>query len=721
MESRRVNTELSRITNGNMSSAWAGWEAEGVPDFINRSHLRYAEGAEAPRQAREPIYEIEFRADLTALYNNLTYRDLSVFPSVFRFDGELVAADYDQFHLLGASRFSGLMSPFGKWDGIAWELLKPGGPIVIDSADQFGEYRIQKVTDALNAIIIPSAANPLPSLDGTSGIYIYEEGATFFKVDIGVSSANIGETFVSQNPVCGGLIQGKSGNVITVVPYAFNSFPKATYSGPVPMQAVINSWKVQPRRTVSVYRTLEVALYDLTLSYTLQTAADLDPTKVTIELLNELDEVQTVIHPVPVNGTDVFIDKVIEVGGLVRRMQRFVLESKYPVYGRSRVKFERTVGQTASLSLVNLYRGNHLEKILSAGTEKTDFIESQVDVNSEIVPRGTIIAYAGGAVCPPGYFKAEGVGQVRGVSRLGQGSALCSRFADPRQAIISVELDQRTSGNGVTDPRTIIRLNYGEASRTVVGDSLTFQRSRRRVNVIPFRYDDDNPQAGTLVNARSQIGDPHPEWVTDEYDHVDILPGYILDLSLGDRRYQMIISQYAQGRFIDHLVESGDEGPGTFYPQGRENSDDWRRALRQVDSGMDKNQVFLGYRIYGMRFDPVYFEEAILEVVGDWVDLLNAAMTHQGEADLHVWKSGVLAHAQAHPELGDNNPYGGYGLAAEPHSHFLGKSSDVPILTNLDPGEPDFETPVPLKHQHGWLFGSATLPKVRPVLLCQKI
>jgi hypothetical protein len=221
-----------------------------------------------------------------------------------------------------------------------------------------------------------------------------------------------------------------------------------------------------------------------------------------------------------------------------------------------------------------------------------------------------------------------------------------------------------------------------------------------------------------LNAARAQIGDPHPVWVTDEYERTDVQPGCVLQLRMAQRDYFMIISQYAQGTFIERYYESGDEGPGTFYPQGKD-SDDWRRALRQVAAGIDKNQVFLGYRIYGYRFVPVLDERAILEVVGDWKDVITAAMA-DNDARFVVWKSGLLAHAQTHPELGDDDSYGGYGYLGEPHSHFLGVG-DAPILSNLDPGDPDYETPVPLKHRHGYMFGAATLPKVRPVLLCQKI
>jgi hypothetical protein len=122
--------------------------------------------------------------------------------------------------------------------------------------------------------------------------------------------------------------------------------------------------------------------------------------------------------------------------------------------------------------------------------------------------------------------------------------------------------------------------------------------------------------------------------------------------------------------------------------------------------------------MYG-EFIPQYREDAFMEVVGDWTDILNAAKTAT-ETELRVWKSGVVAHAQTHPELGDEKSYGGYGYLGEPHSHFMGPA-DIPVLGNLETSDPDWETPMPIRHRHGYLFGAATIPKVRPVLLCQKI
>jgi len=388
---------------------------------------------------------------------------------------------------------------------------------------------------------------------------------------------------------------------------------------------------------------------------------------------------------------------------------------------------------------VNLYRGNHLEKILSDSQEKVDFIESQIDANAEIVPRGTIVAYTGGAVCPPGFFKVEGVGDLdkqTGIHKrshpIGQGAKLRTYFAEGSHVITSVELDQRISArNEITDPRTVINFEYKNVERALNPDgALNYQQSRRLVNVVPYRYPVLSSETEDYTRLRTNfdsmragywgVYDPDPIWETDEYDRVDIQPGCVLEVRTGQKQYFMVISMYAQGTFIDHFDE--DTPP---YPFGRratwlnDASDDRRRAIRSVyRGGTDPNTTYGYFKIYG-EFVPVYEERAVMEVIGDWEAILTAASA-DNDAEYFVWKSGVVAHAQTHPELGDSDSYGGYGYLGEPHSHYLG-TSNVAVLSNLGQEDPVYPIKVPAQHKHGFLFGSATLPKVRPVLLCQKI
>jgi hypothetical protein len=725
MESRRVNTELSRATNGNMASAWAGWEGE---NFINVAHIGAVDGDEAHANQHEAVYEILTEE---TIYNNLLYRDLSVFPSVLRFYGSLQPVDYNQFLLRGAAIFSGTAWPFAWLNPTAGhELAKPGHPIVVDSADQYGEYRIQKIHDKSMAFVVPSAANPEPLAEGTSATYAYREGDEHFAIDLSGQAVTLGDFFVSKSPICGGVVYAAVGSQYYVRLTTGNQFPPHTYQQGEPYATgVMAAWRIQPLRSVSMWRTLQVALYDLTLSYTIRNAGDIAPDDVEIEILDELDVVKAVIPPVTINGSAKFIDKPIPGGG-IRRLQRMLLESKFPIYGRARIKFGLPPGSHCYLSNVNLHRGNQLEQILSGSQEKVDFVESQIDMNAEIVPRGTIVAYAGGAVCPPGYFRAEGVGELE-ENALGQGNKLRSRLGTEDHGIIeSVDLDQRISArSGKTDPRTVLQLRYEEVKRPLTsGGVATYQQSRRLVNVVPYRMPIGEKYALQFIQMRDGywgVFDPEPIWVTDEYDKTDIQPGCVLEVRVGQRRYFMVISQYAQGSFIDHF----DEG-AMHYPFGKNSesgnhglkapSDQRRRAVRSVyRGGTDPNTTYSAFEMYG-PFNEVREEQALLEVVGDWLAILTAAKA-DNNAEYFVWKSGLVAHAQIHPELGDDKVYGGYGYLGEPHSHFLGESPDSTLLNNLGTGEPFYPTATPAKHRHGYLFGAATLPKVRPVLLCQKI
>jgi len=89
-----------------------------------------------------------------------------------------------------------------------------------------------------------------------------------------------------------------------------------------------------------------------------------------------------------------------------------------------------------------------------------------------------------------------------------------------------------------------------------------------------------------------------------------------------------------------------------------------------------------------------------------------------------VWKSGVVSHAQTLEELREEKykytreGFGGYGWVGDAHSHQF-KKGDMEVI-------PDVYNPATIykifqHHSHGWMFGAVTIPRVRPVLLCQKM
>jgi hypothetical protein len=217
------------------------------------------------------------------------------------------------------------------------------------------------------------------------------------------------------------------------------------------------------------------------------------------------------------------------------------------------------------------------------------------------------------------------------------------------------------------------------------------------------------------MRLRALIGNPDPVELDAGARRTDIVPGCILQIKYSATESVFaIISQVFQG---DYVVSVQEELPGwvSGFDPAKVYSD-W------LKSGRNKNEYFQFMSLYG-SFTETRERSLRLELIGKWSE----AIKDSENGSLLVWKSGVVAHAQKLEDM-RNSPYyhidglGGYGYLGEAHNHEVKASTDVIESENVaaDTGNTD-HIGIPLEHTHKFLFGAVTIPKVRPVLLCQKL
>ena len=132
---------------------------------------------------------------------------------------------------------------------------------------------------------------------------------------------------------------------------------------------------------------------------------------------------------------------------------------------------------------------------------------------------------------------------------------------------------------------------------------------------------------------------------------------------------------------------------------------------------------FVGGPLYG-SFDESRELSVHIELIGDFSESIVAMVD---DAEMFIWNSGVVAHAQKLEDmqtspLYDKSGFGGFGYTADPHSHLVDTRIDGVTTGNVAKEVGDWiHGSVPVDHTHDYLFGAVSIPKVRPVLLCQKL
>lgn len=709
---QKIESAFSRVANGNFSNHFAFWEG----NFGNELEADEGTGYGEPH----------FRAVATGDFrHHLQYRDLAVYPSPLYFkNGILVPLTLQDALVYDLKSVDPQFHPFDYLvSGTTRKAVPSGSWVMVDTGhtETSGECRVGKVYDSAHSSLTRGTAKSAKIVGSpTVAKYIFL-ASNMFKVKItddlskvkrldGTYGIKMGDYFVGKNPDCGGSLYGIVGNE-----YYFSALSWHPVPPVVSVYKQVQEWEIVEPELVSITRVAPAALYDLTLCYTLRSGYAVNPENIRIRCYDEMDNLVGEIGPVAVDGTVKYFVKQIGTMPYYRFVQRFMAERETPFYGRFEIFFPQPPAGVTRISDVGLYRGNFTDRFLRDDTtsvESYDMMETPVAVESEIIPRGTIIAYAGGSACPQGFMRVEGIGR-KDMHDLNEPYSLYDDWTDMNHEYRSHEVIYPVSAD---EPRTLLQLT-GHTSRARwrdsngVQQSLPYQIHGRFEPVVPFTSDDPNVQ-----RIRAEVGNPTPIWVNETYKRVDLLPGYVIEFEIPEgasfRYAYAIVTQYAEGTIVTRVYEDRPYWP--FFKSG----DARRRAERQVNAGAPRNTIYKGYGFYG-DFFPETEDVVQLELLGDWDHVVKVA--NERNAKVNIWKCGVVAHAQVLPELGAGTPgKGGLSYFGEPHSHDMpeGDSTDT-----KDFGQSGnlAHLRIPTKHYHGYLFGAVTIPKVRPVLLCQKV
>lgn len=708
---QKIESAFSRVANGNFSNHTAHWEGN-----FRELHADFGVGA------GEPHLSVDAEGDFKHL---LQYRDLAVYPSPMYFrNGILVPLTLNDALVYDLRAVDPQFDPFDYLvSGTTKKAVPSGSWVMVDTGhtETSGECRVGKVYDNTRSSLTRGTSKSAKIVGSpTVAKYIFL-ASKMFKVKItddlskvkrldGTYGIKMGDYFVGRNPDCGGSLYGIVGDEYFFSALSYHPVPPV-----ITTLMVVREWEIVEPESVSITRVAPAALYDLTLVYTLKVGYALNPENVRIRCYDEMDNLVGEIGPVAVDGPVKYFSKQIGTSPFYRFVQRFMAERETPFYGRFEIYFPQGAAAVTTIAEVGLYRGNFTDRFLRDDTtsvESYDMLETPVAVESEIIPRGTIIAYAGGSVCPQGFIRVEGIGRLN-YHDLSEKYAVSDEFGSMHNNYVSHEIIYPVSAD---EPRTLIHLT-GRDSRAKWRDpngvfqSLPYQIHGRFEPVVAWTSDDPN-----VATIRAEVGNPTPVWVNETYKRVDLLPGYVIEFVIPEgtsyRHAYAIVTQYAEGTLVDRVREEPPRWP--FFHDG----DARRRAERQVHAGSPRNTVYRGYGFYG-DFIPETKDVVQLELLGDWNNVVLAS--NDRDANIKIWKCGVVAHCQVLPELGAGTPgKGGLSYFGEPHSHDM-PEGDATDTKDFGQSGNINDLQVPTKHYHGYLFGAVTIPKVRPVLLCQKV
>lgn len=354
--------------------------------------------------------------------------------------------------------------PFSFDDAEGQVTIQPGTQLEVE--DQYrqaysGPYRIGRSyeeTDSLGGAFVTVQASPIngtiphlaESTDFSGATYTYDEAANSAVIEVsgiyeydrqldqdilGLTGFQPNDFFIITGPDFRvarviGVTREVDRYQVEVVAVPNAPFLEATNAEDNPFvitTVALTEWFISTRTTLNMVRELPVFQYDFTLAYSCFPGSHDG-----LPSLDIVDRAGNTVAPIPLfileNGSFAEILSVSKNPDLAtifrRRLHRFHAEFRKPPTGLLRVTINSGAVQV-DIGDVVLFPGNYTRhhdysdlddatvSIVSDRRAALDRLLHGVDEGAGLLPRGTVILYTGGAICPPGFKRVESLPESR--------------------------------------------------------------------------------------------------------------------------------------------------------------------------------------------------------------------------------------------------------------------------------------------------------------------
>jgi len=672
------------------------------------------------------------------------------------------------------SRSFGVDTTVADGDGTIYFYVKKapeqGSTVVLDATDSAhsGYYTVDRVEDTSIRIVPQSGSLQIKAAPGdVSGIlYNRDSGATSVTLrvfgDLTVKGVSVGDYFVTTSPARSyGQIIGISPDSsdpsvqIVSVQLSTNSLPETSTGQFV----AVTSWAVSAQVICSAELTIPAVRYNMTLVFSSNNWTSWTPS---LQFVKEegshtgesLRRSDLVIDKIDATFVREF-DATTPASLWKRRVYKIQADRAVPIPGLPVIAFEKSGSASLRVGHVAMFKGDLTETVPSDDQQTSldfDTLEYNTAPDGGVIPKGTVVPFIGGTVCPPGWKRVLG--------EASDGDTPSNVVEDiPKDIFEKMEVTYNY-GSDVTTVKFEVPTtsDFTLAVNTGCGynpwsnyKNLMAVIMRPPPNPPVMKLQVRNPFTGrkqTWFRARLPAPPPRPQ----RYAFVEvgllknlIVPGQILQLipdkdarePMDGQFFPVIGAVRVSGGFVaeevDWQTKSYPSSYETLY--GRFNI--WSIVpsplgiATLISSVRDIMRNVSTLRMYdptehGEPLPPVQAvpdnkqsEQVEIDLQGDWSVALQRVKDGGNSSVMRILNTGYVKNTSSES--------GKTGTGAPEHNHKVEPSSDVEIISGVaaqvvqTQDEAD-RPPVAVNHGHDYLgAGGYSRPKGRGVLMCIKL
>jgi hypothetical protein len=632
-----------------------------------------------------------------------------------------------------------------------------------------GHYVISKVTDDEITAVPEDQTLALIAEDGDVGGLVYtrgQEGDSSYTLRVldGTLPVSAGDYFVATTPVWG---YGRVMSVavqdgVQIISVSKDGHPLPV-TGPTTTKAII-SWAFAPAIPCKVELPIVGCRYELTLAFTaLAWGGGFAPAGwwIDLQFIKEEGSSQSLAEVIDSMRFQLVRHFPVSEGSPYRRyIYKLRADRPLPIPGIPRIRLTKPQGAIAiQVSHFLMYRGDFTGRAdIGETPSSTEFEELEFTASPDggLTPKGVIIAYTGGTMCPPGYKEVVGYPgdlttpsnvihetddfQFRSMEYDATKDVTTLTFEDT-ELPISVSSQDAFSSYPWSSSRVLAEI--------VKRDPPSPPRYRLRIKIDRIRI--------TLIDRTL----PRPPAREPRFDYVNIgllkpaiVPGMFLQVVknpstggfYGNKREEpdeifncLIVGAKVAPEFVAYEEGSSADptnNPKQSYPSSYNNlaTDLSLWSIMPSPFGIltaiaTLNDLYRNIRAVAL-YDPRRTGEPLppvqafpiqdgktltyLDLQGDW----RLAFTLYGQKKMRIIKTGYLKMDADEPGFSE--------IGAEEHNHRIEKDTGLPVISPANAYKPDHALdpnlpPVLVGHGHNYIgAGGYSRPKARVVKLCVK-